>query len=647
MRMNKLVALFIIAIIVSPNLTIVRGQTMTLAPFDAEYEPGEDVSISGTSAATANLTLIIMFNSTTLYEANFTVEGDGNYTEEYGIPEDASDGVYTVTVSDGGESVNADFSVASDDSREFAETFINQAEDAMDNVEGAFDDLEEEGIEIPPEANSSYLQGVEYLSLAVENFDEGNYTGASDNAFEAIQLFGDAFERVQGLTPVEPVDIDDGDDGDDETGDPDSLATAIERAYAYWMRLNDTVTRLDEEGFNVTIVVEALEDVKGHLDTASAYQEEGNHTAAVREFREARKSLGRIHGFIESRIKDRKEKQTEQFLEQFQRRVDKITGVLEGLQVSLKAGQTQRVQAVLRSTAQRLLRLSDSIAGGDLEDVLDDMEDAVDELEDGLDELNGAGLSSQIKSANRFEAKIESLIRSLMMLSEKGFNTSEIDDEIAHAYDLLGEIEDKLREGDEESAEEILETVEELIDKIQKSIREQSTQNRNSFGESLSGGRIGADDDGKDDDDDVVDDDDDTIGMETEPSDSTSDDIAGELESIINRVEEKLGELNTTNVNATDVEHLIEEAKAIMEEAKALSEENPDEAEELLEKAEEVVEEIIDLLEDMNEPVVNTGMTTVREPDDDDGEEEDDENDVGSTNPELPDEQPDDVESNG
>ena len=84
--------------------------------------------------------------------------------------------------------------------------------------------------------DSSYLQGIEYLNLAETNFDDGNYTGASDNAFEAIQLFGDAFERVQDLTPVEPDDVDD-DDGDDETGNPDRLAVAIERAFAYLEKL--------------------------------------------------------------------------------------------------------------------------------------------------------------------------------------------------------------------------------------------------------------------------------------------------------------------------------------------------------------------------------------------------------------------------
>ena len=203
MRMNKLVALFIIAIIVSPNLTIVRGLTLTLAPFEGGYAPGDDVSISGTATVEANLTLVVVFNSTILYEANFTAEGDGNYSKEYDIPENATEGVYTVTVSDGGESVGADFTVASDDasddSRELAETIIEQAENLKDNVEDAFDDLED--VEVPSVANSSYLQGIEYLNMAKEAFDAGNYTEASDMAFNAIQSLGYALEEALNLQP--------------------------------------------------------------------------------------------------------------------------------------------------------------------------------------------------------------------------------------------------------------------------------------------------------------------------------------------------------------------------------------------------------------------------------------------------------------
>ena len=625
MRINKLAALFIIAIIVSPNLTIVRGQTLTLVPFDVDYEPGEDLSISGTATAEANLTLIIVFNSTTIYDVNFTAAGDGNYTEEYEISGNASVGVYTVTVSGGGESETADFTVASTSLMELAESLVEQAEDAEDNVEDAFDDLEDEGVEIPPEANSSYLQGVEYLGMANEDFDEGNYTGASDNAFEAIQLFGDAFEGVQDLIPVEPDDVEE-DTGVDETGNPERLAVAIERAYAYWEKINETVTRLDGEGFDVTKVVETLKEAEGYLDMASFYQVEGDHTAAVREFTAARRSLGRIHGFIESKIKERKEKQTEQFLEQFQRRVEKITGVLEGLQENLEAGKTRRVQAVLRSTAQKLLRLSDSLGSEDLEDVLDDMEDAVDELEEGIDELNGEGLSKQIKSANRFDAKIESLNRTLQRFTKAGFETSELDEYVDDAEGLLEEIEAAVQEGNEEEAEELIDEAEELIDEAQDHFKEFHKESRKtSRGEESSRGS--PDSPGRSDGDDDEDDEDDGNSLSASSGKRGSIDVAEELvelNSSIIRIEENLGELNTTSVNVTKVEHLIEEAKALMEEAEGLVEDEPDRAGELIEAAEEILDEVSDFIEDMTDA---EGVNSVRSDVDDDDDDLDDDDD--------------------
>jgi hypothetical protein len=672
MRMNKLVALFIIAIIVSPNLSIVRGQTLTLASFDVEYESGEDVSISGTATADANLTLVVVFNSTILYEANFTAKEDGNYSEEYEIPGNATEGVYTVTISSGGESVNADFTVfsdnteesedadlseASDNSMELAENLIEQAEDAKENVEDEFDDLEDVGV--PSEANSSYLQGIEYLDIAKEEFDAGNYNETSTHAFEAIQLFGDAYMGIQGLTyPTmdEPEDDDDNDSNEtvkaevtDETESPGRLAVAIERAYVYWKRLNDTVTRLGEEGFNVTKIVEALEDVESHLGNASLYQVEGNHTAAVREFRAARKSLGRIHGFIESRIKERRERQTEQFLAQFQRRVEKITGTLEGLQASLEAGKTRRVQAVLRSTAQRLLRLSDTLSSGNMTDVLDDLDDAVEALDDGLDELNGEGLSKQIKSASRFEAKIESLKRSFERLTNAGYNTSEFDEYLAEAQSLLSQIEEKLQEGDEDVVKELIEDAEDLIEDAQKLFKKLQKNTLKASRVTENGRRpenSGLDnEDGNDDEEDDHDED----GNISSSSVKVSDDVAGELGElvgVISRIEERLVNLSTTGVNTTEVEVLMENAKVLIEEAKALAEENPDEAKELLEVVEELLDEAIDLIEGKTETESNVSVSAF-EPDDEKDDDESDDDEEDSTSTELPDEEPDDVEING
>jgi hypothetical protein len=451
-------------------------------------------------------------------------------------------------------------------------------------------------------------------------------------AYEAIQLFGDAFERVQDPPPGGPVEVDDVDDGDSEaeTGDPERLSVAIERAYAYWRRLHDTVTRLGKEGFTVTRVMEAIEDVEDHLFNASMYQEEGNHTAAVGEFREARKSLGRVHGFIESKVKERKEEQTEQFLGQFERRVEKITGVLDGLQESLEAGKIQRVRGVLRSTAQRLLRLSDSLAGGDLEGVLDDMEDAVEALEDGIDELNGEGLSKQIKSHNRFEAKIESLNKTLQRFANTGFETSELDEYLADAQVVLAGLEAAVREGDEEAAEGFIEEAEELIKEIRdhfKELRKESIK----LSQGVENGLGRPDSPGRSDDDDDEEDDDENGNNVAASSESLgSNNITEELEElaiVISRIENRLENLST-NVNATDVEHLIEDAEALMEEARALAEENSDEAEDLIGAAEELVEEALDLIEKMTESHNDNGVETLEpEDDDDDDDNEDDEND--------------------
>ena len=205
---------------------------------------------------------------------------------------------------------------------------------------------------------------------------------------------------------------------------------------------------------------------------------------------------------MKSSVKARKEKQAEKFLMQFQKRVEKINGTLMGLQWSLEAGKTQRVQAILRSTAQKLLRLSDSLASGDLEGVIDEMENAVDELEDGIDELNGEGLSSQLKSANRFEARIESLNNTLQRLAEAGFETSELDEYMTDAKDLLARIEAEVRAGNEAEVEELIEEAEELIEKAQERFKEfqaegvkASGSEENDRGRPDSLGRGGRDDD--------------------------------------------------------------------------------------------------------------------------------------------------------
>jgi len=459
MRLKKLAVVFILALIISPDISIIRAQALTVGVSSAQYEPGEEVMILGTATAGINVTILVFFNSTVLSEQNVTVEGDGNYTTTYDLPGDAENGTYGVNATAGIEYAETSFEVVTEDSADLAENLMDAAEDIKEDVEEAFEELEGEGIEVPSSANASYLLGIEALAMAGELFEAGNYTGSAIFSTEAIQHFGDAFLEVEDLIPVEP---DDGDGPDDCEGIP----FAIERALAYWERLNETVTRLEEDGHNVTRIKEVLIEAKEVLDEALLHVSEENFTAAREDFTRARSVLGRINGYINSRIKERKEKQAEQFMEQFQRRIHKINETIDGLQAHLDAGKLGRVKGNLNAVNNRLNQLRRKLTDDELEDLLDELEDAVDDIEDGLRELNGNGFSTQIKNLNKVEARIQVLNKTAERLRKKGEDIAETLDEIDDAEDLLLELQDLLVEGNVTAIRDLLEEAEDRFDEL-------------------------------------------------------------------------------------------------------------------------------------------------------------------------------------
>jgi flagellin-specific chaperone FliS len=297
----------------------------------------------------------------------------------------------------------------------------------------------------------------------------------------------------------------------------------LERANRYWDKLNATVTRLEDNGDDVSSIRVALTEAKNALNESGDHIAEGNFTAAREDFTRARKVLGRINGLLNSSTKARREKQVEKFLEQFQKRVEKINGTVMGLQGNLAASKSRRVKAILESTAETLLNISGGLSSGNLTDVIDDLDDVVEELDDGLDELNGEGLSKQIKAVYRFEAKIDSLNRSLQRLANAGYNTSKLDEYLSEAQSLLALIEEKIREGDEDASEELIAKAEELIDEaqdhfkaFQKDASKASRGEESGRGSLDSPGRSGRDDDEDDEDDHGDDDDDHGDGEEPE-----------------------------------------------------------------------------------------------------------------------------------
>ena len=466
LRFTRLVALFMLALIAIPALPLSLAQALTVETDEPTYSLGEEIEISGTAGVEVNVTILVSHNSDAIFNFTVTSEEDGSYSTSVQLAENASDGLYTVTASAGAESAQTSFTVTDPAQEELAENLISQAEDSKDNVEEVFELLIEFNITIPPGADESYNLGSAAWVRAQTLYDEGDYTGAAEAAYQSMGHFGDAFQLAQGSMPLEAEE----EDESEEPEDNEELVVTIERAYAYWEKLNATVFRLDEEGYNVVEIIDILNEAKEKLDNATTLIDD-NFTAAVRELLSARRVLGRIHGYLQSRIKEHKERQAEQFLEQFRNRIQKINGTLERLQERLEEGSTLRVRNKLIAALRKLDQIRERLRSGDAEEALDDLEDVVEEIEKSLDELNGEGFSVKLKSMNRMEAKIQVLTKTAERLARKGRNMSAIEEELEEANDFLNEVRENLEEGNTEAAGELLEEAQGIFDELKEELR--------------------------------------------------------------------------------------------------------------------------------------------------------------------------------
>ena len=636
MKTRRLVALFTLVLILSSTFGFVNAQdgltigaqvqARTVGVEETTYEPGDSVEISGNAGSLANVSIMVFDGYTYILDLNVTAEEDGEYVVEFDLPEDAENGTYTVTVSTDGESLQTKFYVMFQDLEELAENLISQAEDSQENVEDIFEELEDGGINIPSGANESYNLGVEALEAALAHFEDGNYTEAGDHAYDAVLLFGDVFKQVQDLVPVETSDGDDGDVDEDveaDEGEPQGLngiRIALERAYAYWEKLNETVTNFWEDSYDVSEIREVLDAAETVLDESGEHVTEGNFTAAREDFTRVRSVLGRINGLLKSTIKAHKENQAEQFMEQFQRRIQNMKGTIARIQDKLDGVNAQNFQNTLNSTAEKLQRLRGRLSEDDLEDILDELDDAVEEVEDDLDELDGRGFSAQIKNLNKVEAKIRALNRTAERLRERGWNTTDTDQELEDADDLWEELKEMLEEGETESVKEFLEDMEDRFEDLKDELKERLKENRRittaqrKAEEAIS-----------------------SIQRRFQERKHNFDELREEIASLT----EKATALSGRGMNVSDIQAYLSLAREKLGEALEQTDLASDASQGLAREVENLIDKVEDLIEDFLETLGETGSSETGETgrnrlgivgDDDDDEPDDEEPPEEGTN---------------
>jgi len=482
MSLGKLAAILMVALLVSPSLAVAKEATgPTVFTDDPAYEPGEEVEISGTAEPNSEVNITVSDGSDEIFNDTVHTDGKGEFSTEFTLPEEVAAGVYTVVASVFEVTAEASFTVVEMDLKELAEGLLDQAEELKEDLNELLVLLEEEGVEVSQEILDDMNEGILAFEEAEQLIEQKEYGEAAEKALEALAILGDVFDDVQALVPEEEPPEEEAllkdEEPEDDVERGMGLYVAIDMALRYVDKVNETVDRLVEEGyeFDEEYIRERFKEAEDALlalraklealDSYASIAEIAKDLARIREF------LGETNGLLHSTaVKKHKLQMTERFMEQVQNRVRVLNDTILKLRERLEAEKTVMVGNALGNVYRKIERLRERLSTDDVEELLDELENAVDEIDENLDKLNGKGTSTNLKSMNVVEARMNVLRKSAEKLRRKGGDTSDVDEELEAATGLLERMMERLREGDSTEAQNILDEVKEKYEELRGNI---------------------------------------------------------------------------------------------------------------------------------------------------------------------------------
>ena len=482
MSIGKLAAILMVALLVSPSLAVAEEAT-GLAVFIDEpaYEPGDKVEITGIAEPDSEVNITVGDGSVEIFNGTAYADDKGNFTIDFTLREDVVAGVYMVVASVFEVSAEVSFTVVDMGLKELAEGLLDQAKELKEDLDEILGLLEEEGIEVPEDMLAAIEEAILALEEAEQLIAQEEYGAAAEEARGALGVLSDVLERAEALVPEEeppeeepPEEPEPEDDVERGIG----LYVAIDMALRYIDKVNETVDRLLEEGYEfdadsirerLKTAEEALLELREKLDSLNSdasIVEIAEELARIREF------LGETNGLLHSTVvKKLKLEMTERFMEQVQNRVVTLNDTILKLRERLEAEKTVMVGNVLGNVYRKIERLRERLSTDNVTDLLDELEDAVDEIDENLDELNGKGTSTNLKSMNVVEARIKVLRKSAEKLRRKGGDTSNVDEELDAATSLLERMIEQLQEGNSTAAQNTLDEVSKKYEELRGNVK--------------------------------------------------------------------------------------------------------------------------------------------------------------------------------
>jgi len=366
-------------------------EPLTVESAESIYYPGEIVEISGEANPLANVTVTVVFNSTsTLLDEDLTAGDDGKFEISLQLSETAPEGLYDISAVSGVEEASFWFSV------------VTAPVDDPDGDDGAPDDDDDEapdgeGLENALERARLYLEKVnETLGRLAEEYE--NNTTVMDYIAKAEEALLAAEQHLDDAAVAL------------EEGDMRTAARHLAAARNIMGRLKGFVNSVIKrhkaakaEKFMEQAVArfqglrKKIESLEGNLTLAGAQKVKNALTQAA----------GRMNGF-KSRLSN---EDVDDVLEDLQSLVDEVDDELDdidGEEVSKALKGANALEARLRVLRQTQARLTRKYGNAtDVNGGLGDVEDLVEEILEKVEAGRPQNAQDVLKTAKELAKQVE------------------------------------------------------------------------------------------------------------------------------------------------------------------------------------------------------------------------------------------------
>ena len=258
--------------------------------------------------------------------------------------------------------------LADDAERQKAEALIGILEANNISILNAFSDLESQGITAPSTAETKYSQALTHATEATNLMNTGNYSGAGNEAVEAMQLFKEALTLLQDASQTEPSAT------VVAAENITRIKAALNQAFSYVERLENLSAKAYTAGYNTTVLDVNISAAKSHLETAADYIADRNYDGAVDEIRAAKAMLVELKDPLNRLTQAVKVANVEAYLQEAEDRLAETESILNSTSLSPEV-RDEAIDA-LNTSKDYLADARDSLANSNADAAITELEEA-------------------------------------------------------------------------------------------------------------------------------------------------------------------------------------------------------------------------------------------------------------------------------